>query len=53
MGVLNTLFIIIVTAVYHTLQYVSNKVFCKTIPLSFHFNKKRLAQFCKRGSKEQ
>ena len=31
--------IIIVTVLYDTISYVSNKVWCKAIPLLFHFNR--------------
>ena len=31
--------IIIATVLYHTISYVSNKVWCKTIPLLLHFNR--------------
>ena len=39
-GALYALCIIIVTAIHHTLYYVPNKIFCRTIPLHFHFHKK-------------
>ena len=44
---MHVVYIIIVTAMYHTISYVSNNVWCRTILLIFYFNKNCLSQFHK------